>query len=733
MMSDTIPEIAELILNGISSAGSSDAATERDEFVLMEATRIAALEWTLGLRLRGQSPTQASFFAELTHHASVMHTREDEVRSFVSELLEASTAPMPDLSQQVTALSDREFADLLATVHLLGSQLHPSEGRRQKAMRPLGTFYTPPKIIDHIVDIALGPSLTEAAPSLMKGDLSSLDRVLSLTVLDPACGPGGFLVSSYMRLRSLLERTNFDDVEQMLRDRFLKNLYGVDLDAAALEVTKVVLGLIAGVPYDQIRGLDLNLRQGNALISRFGLEGTADYSHLIAPEDGWSSFEWREEFPEVFKKTSPGFDVIVMNPPYERLKPNFAEFLRERLVKGDRKIHTKEYVLHRERLSRLVTYFRRCADYRLTNRYTMDTHRLFIERALSLLRHEGHLGIIVPTSILGDLSSQPLRRSLLFENSLADVLEFPEAARIFPGVTQGVTILHVIRGHPSEVITISSGLTGLSSENGNFPLRVSIADIERVMGHSAKIPLVDPKTWRVMVQIHSHPRLAEYHQILNLRGELDLTMDREFITDTDTGIPLIRGSQIQRFRLTRPQRRRPEYVVINGFTASRSNSRRMKHIDTMRIACQQISNRAQRWRLKFALVEPPCVLANSCNYLVPLREDRRVLLYLLGVLNSSLLNLRFKIGSTNNHVSNREIGDLPLVDPFSSGKDTAAVISAITDTVEEILDSVNNEAPLHRLDALVFRLYEVSAEDAKSVLRSLGADKREVSEVIQHL
>ena len=85
-----------------------------------------------------------------------------------------------------------------------------------------------------------------------------------------------------------------------------------------------------------------------------------------------------------------------MNPPYERLKPNLAEFLRERLLTGEREIHLENFSKHKERLSEDVTYFRESGEYEIGNRYSIDTHRLFIERTLHLTREGSTIGFIVP-------------------------------------------------------------------------------------------------------------------------------------------------------------------------------------------------------------------------------------------------------------------------------------------------------------------------------------------------
>jgi len=65
-------------------------------------------------------------------------------------------------------------------------------------------------------------------------------------------------------------------------------------------------------------------------------------------------------------------------------------------------------------------------------------------------------------------------------------------------------------------------------------------------------------------------------------------------------------------------------------------------------------------RLKFVFCEKTDILANSCNYIVSTRkeEDLKKLFF---ILNSELLNWRFKITSSNNHINNYELDELPIV------------------------------------------------------------------------
>ena len=93
-------------------------------------------------------------------------------------------------------------------------------------------------------------------------------------------------------------------------------------------------------------------------------------------------------------------------------------------------------------------------------------------------------------------------------------------------------------------------------------------------------------------------------------------------------------------------------------SSSLSKEFREKDLDKNRIAGQQIVNIDAEKRLKFAITKPNHILGNSCNYISiekPLEIE-----WIKSQLNSYLLNWRFKITSTNNHINNYEIDELPL-------------------------------------------------------------------------
>ena len=150
--------------------------------------------------------------------------------------------------------------------------------------------------------------------------------LLEVKVLDPACGSGAFLIAAFDFLNSEYTRVNrrlaeiagegmgtlFDPHKAILSG----NLYGVDVNAKSVEITKLSLWLRTAKRGQPLQSLRSNVRVGNSLIEN------SDFHYR--------AFRWREAFPEIFAQG--GFHIVIGNPPYismELIKP-FKPYLEKR-------------------------------------------------------------------------------------------------------------------------------------------------------------------------------------------------------------------------------------------------------------------------------------------------------------------------------------------------------------------------------------------------------------------
>ncbi|MGD9397055.1 MAG: N-6 DNA methylase [Candidatus Thorarchaeota archaeon] len=727
-MSPGLEETARLIVSGLhqSLAGSSQNPLE-----ISEAVRLAGLTYVLSSKQMDDEYE----FSHLSFKAEKVGVSQKSVSALVKEVLEDFRYP---ISKKIDS---NELVTLLGIIHSLGCYTIPLSYNEGTSQKPLGAFYTPPMIADYIVSLTLSPTLDRLASSASTKGLPALERLLSLRTLDPACGTGVFLTSA-MRAYDRAMRTGVQNAiaggtsrrtvraagvlnySQAIR----RNLYGVDVDSGALEVTDISLRLLSQTDFNNLgpSGLNKSLKQGNSLISLKGLKGTDDYGHFFEDVLSHNPFEWHNEFGDILR--NGGFDFVVMNPPYERLKPNLAEFLRERLLTRERDIHLENFSKHKAKLREDVRYFRESGEYQYSNKYTIDTHRLFIERSLQLTSEGSKIGFIVPSTILGDLSSHALRSSIINDNSLHSIDDFPETSKLFDGVTQSVSVVTLERGGNTKSFLARFGLNDLDDARSRNQIRIPADKIERVVGPSLSIPQVNNVGWKLISKLHDHPSISTLDWLTVKRGELDLTLNRDCITSNTTDFRLIRGSNISRFSLTERRGKDIEFVDIDQLKKSLGTSSRAEHIGHPRIACQQVSNRTQRWRLKFASIPTDAILANSCNYVLDNgNSSKSRQLFLLGILNSELMNWRFGLTNTNNHVSTRELTQLPIAVPGTPH--AKELYSLLVKGVKRR----KNGGLEPRIEALVFALFGFNANETRAVLKMRSTPEEETKAIVYEL
>jgi Alw26I/Eco31I/Esp3I family type II restriction m6 adenine DNA methyltransferase len=692
-----------------------------DSSTLSEVVRIIALTSVLS---SWESDTKKSIekglLTELSPTGYRNHVDPDLVLSLVTDLL-------PEMQFQsehnsISKCTPLILTDVLGNIHSIGSHTLPPRGFSIKRLQ--GAFYTPSDVAYFIAKRTISPALQELWNQADGAD-SFIDQLLQLRILDPCCGPGVFLICSLEVIQSKTKELGITSPLPLMK--LVTNLYGVDIDTAALEIAQLCLNLYASGSLSKSAKSRKSERlcAGNSIINLVAQDGT-HHGRYFRNYSSRHPFEWKSRFSSVFKRG--GFDFVLFNPPYERLKPNMAEFMRESLRAGYAEIKLQEYDTYKALMMEDLNYFRNSGEFQHSISSSMNTYQIFIERAIQVSKVGGRIGFVVPTTLLGDFSSRKMRKHLLYDHSIISIEEFTESARLFPGVTQSVCIAVVENGSKSTSFSIRYGLETLDDSDSTPPIKVTTKGIDEVFGNSLSIPRVDERDWKVLQKLHSHPSVSSYDWLANHRGELDLTIDKRHVR-SGTGKPrLIRGRDIGRYSLLSDGGGMDsEFVDMNAFKDSKINSRRIQHVSEPRIACQQVSNLRNQWRLKFSRIQSDTILANSCNYLsINSATPSFILDYILGVMNSELLNWRFNISSTNNHVSNREIASLPLVNPFEdSNRDTARSIASHVKKIK-----INTPRIIHEIESLVFILYRIKSSQARRILRTRGLSNDDIKSIV---
>ncbi|MBI3911208.1 MAG: N-6 DNA methylase [Armatimonadetes bacterium] len=159
-------------------------------------------------------------------------------------------------------------------------------------------------------------------------------------------------------------------------------------------------------------------------------------------------FHWELEFPEVFfddqgaRRADGGFDAVIGNPPWERIKLADNEFFAARsraiamapraadrkkliaaLPKTDPTLWA-EYQAARQRAEQTLAFMHRSGFYPLMGRGDTNTYAVFAERAVGLIYSRGRVGLLVPSGIATDHTTREFFQKLVDEKRLAELLDF---------------------------------------------------------------------------------------------------------------------------------------------------------------------------------------------------------------------------------------------------------------------------------------------------------------------
>lgn len=397
-------------------------------------------------------------------------------------------------------------------------------------------------------------------------------------------------------------------------------------------------------------------------------------------------FEWRFEFPEVLNENGEfmGFDLVVGNPPYMQVPKNV--YSAKTFPYSEGKDTGKQ-----------------------------NTYKVFIEQGYNLAKDRGEIWLIVQTSLLCDIGSKYTRELLLDKTNINSFIIFPEKIKLFTNVTQGVVIVGFNKSNPANNHSFKISIEN-NTQTPENPMFESIiqANIKKFYPNNFEFPLIKKGDMNILNKLKSVKSTLKEFITDSLQGNINTIHLARIKSENSTGIYLMKGENIQR------------YGFVGNFMNCIESDEILKFLDKNSqsniIAMQGIHNIDAKFRIHCTLLESKntnkFVFLDSTKMLFV--ECKEIAKYLIGLLNSRLLNWLFKKTSTNNNINIYELQSLPIPKPNSKNQ---KLVDEIVNSVNQILEikKENSQTDTTKIekdiDNLIYKLYNLTPKEIEIIER----------------
>jgi len=594
-----------------------------------------------------------------------------------------------------------------------------------------GVYYTPQYIVEYIVENTVGKLIAGKTP----------EEIAHIKILDPACGSGSFLIGAYTYLlryhldwyTSNKPKKHKEAVFQVRENEWylttaekkrilLDNIFGVDIDSQAVEVTKLSL-LLKVLEHESRESIDQqmklglegvlpnledNIKCGNSLIGPEYYD--TEQGSLFDEEEmrRVNVFDWDDDvkgFGGIMRRG--GFDVVIGNPPWG------ASFGKEE----------RSYLLTR---------------YPLVPTKTKDSYLYFLFHAIDSVCDSGFLGFIVPNTWLLINSAKELRRELLSLN-IKEIVDHGD------GVFKQATV------ESATLLLVKSKDVDGKCRAVRFRKGVKVVD-----------HLVDKRIWledeycRIIIEMDKNAqkllkKLRSKSEPFEKRCTIiwgikpyqvghgtppqtrEMLEKRVYHSTTKNGKdwkPFLVGSNVDRYRLHFPGN---QFIKYGKWLMYPSNE---IQILQPKILMRQTSDSIR------ACYDEDCYYCQNSVFIIHSSEIN--LKFLLGLLNSKLLKFVYKLGNPQTskvfaEIKPRVIKQLPIRTINFDDPTEKAQHDKLLALVESMLELQKkyHEARMERdkelyerqikmvdaqIDRLVYELYGLTEEEVKVV--EMGSGKK---------
>ena len=589
-------------------------------------------------------------------------------------------------SQQERYMFDAIPVDLLGSIYeqYLGVVLRGTEkrvkldlvsGKRKK----MGIYYTPSYIVDYIIKNTIGEYVKN----------KSLDDVLEIRVVDPACGSGSFLIRAFQELINVVEEKLKNGEKSKKYQAFqkwggrlslsgkatilLNCIYGVDLDEKAVELAQ--LNLLLKILEEETRetrrkilpNMKDNIKNGNSLISdsRYG-----------------KAFNWQAQFPDVFQ--DGGFDIVVGNPPYvDYSKIKGTEYFNENFESSN--IDGK-----------VVKY---------------NLFQLFIEKSIRLLKENGMFGFINPNTYLSTENAFALRKLILKETSLKRIIDVSHL-RVFKDASTYPVITIFKKGRKKDNFL---GVALIEKENEIVP-SMELNEIKQENFEADKnlnfMIGSNDENQEIMEKLDSCEKLKDFQETFVWGSSITgFAKHKAKEKEEDKKYsPVIQTRDIKRYNIEWKE----EYIENKIY------SDKLRELFKQRkIVIARVTKGVQ------AIIDEDKYYVGKSSILIP--KDKNHFEFILAIFNSRLIDYYYKMKFETTHMAGGYIRfDIPYLKLLPIRLPPPEQSARIKELVERIMQfhkEGRSEQQIrnvdYEIDEEIYKLYEITEEEKKVIEGSL--------------
>lgn len=621
-----------------------------------------------------------------------------------------------------------------------------------------GVYYTPQYVVDYIVQNTVGKLCEGKTPK----------EVSKLKIVDPACGSGSFLLGAYqylldwhrdyykpkfeefsivagsekytdkqrkqaIRSRNELPLTPTGALTTRLKKEILiNNIYGVDIDTNAVEVTKLslLLKVMEGETQATIQSLDYkervlpslenNIKSGNSLVGPDIYENELEFieERIVKP------FDWHKAFPEVFKerteegfvftpdpgmnemqepmeaykkRTKGGFDAVIGNPPYVRSQ-HLDEMIKKHLSKR----------------------------YANSSSYQPDLFAFFIDKGIELLSHSGLLGYIIPNGILTNSYYAKSRFNILSKTKVRVIVDLKD--KVFEGASVDTSIF--ILQKENSLLKRNENRVNI----GEFPAKLG-GKIQTPINSMEQVDLLNVKDYT----FNTSSSITDIHLIAKIKandiklGSLfkiknGMKVRKQFVADVQVNKsykPFLLGSSVKPYTIDY----KGKWVCYDKSLETKFSNQAFRDeiifTESPKILVRQVMGKNRI----FSTIDNASYYVDQSVYILLPKSSKVDIKYFLALINSKVLYYFFSKTSSDRKITFPKIKGVQLADfPMPKLKSHAEIVKLV-DQLLKLNEELQNtkleekqgflkdriQACENKIDKLVYELYGLTEEEIEMV------------------